>query len=1058
MSTSQRGSSLYKALQVIIEDEYRRAGPSLRNTPCNTCDYIASLLQSRGICNSVRDCKLLCSDLVGKGFLVDYDGCLRSFPVDYAFKLTDLRKDSNSYYRIGYYDSLLCKLPRPDFTKVHRNIVEGILSSVGLETWPSLWHESYSEEQRDIIEYITKLLHVDKAGLVTIALDTGAGKTEAFLIPSLAYASAKKGRGRGKGRRAKVLIVYPRKALESDQVKRIAELYTRLALEGKVKCVKRADGVLDCTSAFPIVAIRDGESKQLKEVSRRKKERPRLQGLEVKEAIIGQDKWACKSEDVSYDRGTGFYHIVLKCRNSKSQYKSFGIVLPITDVRDILECLEAGSRSKVCGADIVVTNYDMVNRMLSGASKPLLYNLAEERGKLVLIADEAHLYHGISLKGFLALLARLATQFRNRLLVVISSATLPNVNQYVNLVKTIIGSAAGGVVSKGPVQIRGGGLTRKILVSIVQAEPKTAAAWLYQLASLQTIIQLIALNKNTPFNRKALGFFDSISFLSSTIRNLGQTLYNTDDLPAILKDHCKANPSVAMDWSPYIGMLTTTPASCKGNIDWGILAQQLLNNYPLGDVVAEHHAGLSRDEKFRIETMFKEQDKPLMVLATSTLEVGIDIPDIAIIGLYRLPPTPQSLMQRIGRAGRSDKTAYTANAFIILSNYPRDTLFAYDDNRRRLYLYQCYPNTPQPPLRLPVNITLVKQHYFLAVFDELAKDPLSKHVVEGIVSRKIQLKSHAKQLADTLDVLEKTVKGKRQQIEDTLKSIGQALYQAYQSIQGAHSTGQLHPRLEELLKNPATFLDELLETLREVRREQEGKIDEIIGLESRIEAALPELNNIANQAIVTLQRVKVHILGIAGSLTEEQSTGLNEALKRAYQSLAGLNSKASDLLRRLVQVDKHNLLGLERVLDDARYIINDVIDGITDVEDNISKILEILEESGLAANQVRTDLGTLLSMMSDARDKALEVQRVIDNVLDLVKMSAQVVYETFPEEEVTVLELLARIHDIPWASLWLDKGSRNVTYAVGESERKKGRDIDPLSALVKLTPMTIREG
>lgn len=64
-----------------------------------------------------------------------------------------------------------------------------------------------------------------------------------------------------------------------------------------------------------------------------------------------------------------------------------------------------------------------------------------------------------------------------------------------------------------------------------------------------------------------------------------------------------------------------------------------------------HHADLSSFERRRAEQLFREAQAALIV-ATTTLEVGIDIGSIDTCILFDAPPNYSSYLQRIGRAGR----------------------------------------------------------------------------------------------------------------------------------------------------------------------------------------------------------------------------------------------------------------------------------------------------------------------------------------------------------------------------------------------------------------------
>jgi len=75
--------------------------------------------------------------------------------------------------------------------------------------------------------------------------------------------------------------------------------------------------------------------------------------------------------------------------------------------------------------------------------------------------------------------------------------------------------------------------------------------------------------------------------------------------------------------------------------------------------VVVHHSSLSRHEREKAETIMKQADVAVCV-ATSTLEVGIDIGDIDLIILAEPPWSISSLLQRIGRGNRREDCIHVA--------------------------------------------------------------------------------------------------------------------------------------------------------------------------------------------------------------------------------------------------------------------------------------------------------------------------------------------------------------------------------------------------------------
>jgi ATP-dependent Lhr-like helicase len=81
------------------------------------------------------------------------------------------------------------------------------------------------------------------------------------------------------------------------------------------------------------------------------------------------------------------------------------------------------------------------------------------------------------------------------------------------------------------------------------------------------------------------------------------------------------------------------------------LAGELTGQPPFGRCVLVHHASLSRPERERVEKAFLSSPTAL-VLATNTLELGVDIGDVDLVATLGPPADVSSLLQRAGRGNR----------------------------------------------------------------------------------------------------------------------------------------------------------------------------------------------------------------------------------------------------------------------------------------------------------------------------------------------------------------------------------------------------------------------
>ncbi len=93
-------------------------------------------------------------------------------------------------------------------------------------------------------------------------------------------------------------------------------------------------------------------------------------------------------------------------------------------------------------------------------------------------------------------------------------------------------------------------------------------------------------------------------------------------------------------------------------------------------IFAEEHTGLlRREDREDIEEAFRMQERPNgpnLLVATPTLEMGIDIGDLSALVLCAVPPTTANYIQRVGRAGRK-----TGNALCLtlVNARPHDLYF-----------------------------------------------------------------------------------------------------------------------------------------------------------------------------------------------------------------------------------------------------------------------------------------------------------------------------------------------------------------------------------------------
>ena len=94
-------------------------------------------------------------------------------------------------------------------------------------------------------------------------------------------------------------------------------------------------------------------------------------------------------------------------------------------------------------------------------------------------------------------------------------------------------------------------------------------------------------------------------------------------------------------------------AGSRGNVElYSDLLRGMCEERRVPNEFFPHHASLSREHRGFVEKRLKDGGLPVTAICTSTLELGIDIGDVACVGQIGPPWSVAALRQRLGRSGR----------------------------------------------------------------------------------------------------------------------------------------------------------------------------------------------------------------------------------------------------------------------------------------------------------------------------------------------------------------------------------------------------------------------
>jgi len=567
--------------------------------------------------------------LINKGLLIPFrEGVYRTAHFDLIHRLIYIRNLKNQIpipleHKVVLKSELVPDFGRYDVEKTlegvlkspHKNLVIKCLA-------PSLKQAGYKGFSSYQYPLIREMLS-GSSRYIAIVAPTASGKTLTFLVPLLVRSIERVVLNK---HGTVSLLIYPRKALERDQLRTLLKLIDVINEELK------KEGRDTIT-----IGIDDGDT-------------PReAEECNDNESFRGLKCIKCDGE------------LVIKLREGKALVtcrdcgKEYVYVLPTKDA------IWAKKPT------ILITNiWTVYRRLLSPRTIDIFKTLD------FIVIDEAHVYThflGGHVNYILRMLEYVASLKGGRPTFVFSSATIPNPKEF-------IASLAGinehelfyidfqEVLEKAP------GTKRRRIILYLYLLP-------HPYRDIETLAQACILAITLWCHKhgmKGLTFVDSISEISTITDYIHATILGEREGREVT-DHIFKTEQDPMDDYCWISL---TPRSLLKS-DLLTFKKFVLGRYKQS--IGAHHGNLTLNERVKIESEFVKGEKR-MLLSTSTLELGIDLSDVAVILQYKLPMTPEGVVQRIGRAGRNSRCYRIALGIILLPTSPLGTLYIFNDQLR----------------------------------------------------------------------------------------------------------------------------------------------------------------------------------------------------------------------------------------------------------------------------------------------------------------------------------------------------------------------------------------
>jgi len=453
--------------------------------------------------------------------------------------------------------------------------------------------------------------------------------------------------------------------------------------------------------------------------------------------------------------------------------------------------------------DILITNVWALDWRLP--SKTIEYDYKFFNNLKMIVLDEAHVYQSLLGGNIRYILKRLRIASNSEPKIILSSATISKPSQFSKDLLDL--PEEDFMIIRAPESKR----VKKVIYLIMAVNP---------LRSWETVAYELAILLGTIFyykNVQSVIFIDSIRELYRIFHQTRVATLNYGEP----KDHFNVR-LVPNAEDPYAFW-----HYANRQFDLGLTPREIFEG------IAIHHSRIK--DRDRIEKRFSAGELGVL-MSTSTLELGVDYPQVAFIGIMGIPFMLESIPQRIGRAGRNEeKTLNTILAIIVLRNTPLELYYLYNFKE----LIDGFLNKDIPVAWR--NIAVKRYHVLSALLDELARQGFNTYILKTD-GRMNELDTFIEEITRVTEKITSTLEKLDSQTSHEEIKASDLLYEIKLEL------SKLPNKAEELRRynESAMAINEILALLKKIARRTRV-------LASKINDA--ELDHLARKLFASIKRV-----------------------------------------------------------------------------------------------------------------------------------------------------------------------------------------------------------